>query len=252
MPLGLKWEIEKKMSIPAALFVGIWSGAVALVITAFWNLRFYEVLMLEVLTIAATSISLLLWRFHRDPERTPPEDDNAIVSPADGRVIYVKRIEKGRIPFSEKGGREFSLKDLVHYGVPSGGGYLIGILMTYLDVHVNRSPIGGKITLLKHIKGLFISLKQKEAVIRNERVFSVIDNGRFKVGIVQIASRLVRKIIPYVQEGQEVQKGQRIGMIRFGSQVDLILPDFPSLCIEVSPGEQVKAGTSIVAVVDEG
>ena len=142
------------------------------------------------------------------------------------------------------------MNDFVHCEVLPEGGYLIGILMTYLDVHVNRAPIKGEISLLKHIKGLSISLKKKEAVIQNERVFSVIDNWLFKVGIVQIASRLVRKIVPYIRQGHEVQRGERIGVIRFGSQVDLILPDMPTLYIGVLPGEHVKAGTSIIAHFD--
>lgn len=94
-------------------------------------------------------------------------------------------------------------------------------------------------------------MKKKEAVIQNERLLTVIENGHFKMGIVQIASRLVRKIIPYLKQGSEVRSGQRIGAIRFGSQVDVILPDLPSLSIEVSPGEKVKAGISIVATFEK-
>jgi len=251
VPLAIKWELQKRVCVPAALLIGLLSALAANWLRAFLPLAFYQGLMLQVFVIGATSVSLLLWRFHRDPERIPPEDHNAIVSPADGRVIYVKKIEDGEIPFSEKKGRKFSLGDFVHSKVFSNEGYLIGIMMSYLDVHVNRAPIGGKISLLKHIKGLFISLKKKEAVVQNERVFSVIDNGLFKVGIVQIASRLVRKIVPYVREGQEIQRGERIGMIRFGSQVDLILPDLPSLHITISTGEEVKAGISILAVLNK-
>jgi phosphatidylserine decarboxylase len=105
----------------------------------------------------------------------------------------------------------------------------------------------GKVSVIRHIKGAFISLKRKEAVIQNARALTVIDNGHFKVGIVQIASRLVRKIVVYLREGNETRRGERMGMIRFGSQVDLILSDHPFLKIMVSPGEEVKAGVSIVA-----
>ena len=122
--------------------------------------------------------------------------------------------------------------------------------MNYLNVHVNRAPIGGRVCLLKHIKGLFISLKKKEAVIQNERVITIIENGDIKVGIVQIASRLVRKIIPYLKQGDQVTMGQRIGVIRFGSQVDLVLPDLPFLKIEVNPKDKVTAGISIIATFD--
>ena len=250
LPLGIKWELEKKIIIPAAFFVGMMSWVLAKGTIVFWNLTFYQLLMFQVLVIAVTSISLLLWRFYRDPERVPPQDDNIILSPADGKIIYVKKIEDGKIPLSEKRGRKFPLSDFIQADVLESGGHLIGITMNYLDVHVNRAPIGGKIVLIKHIKGLFVSLKKKEAVIQNERMLTVIQNRHFKVGIVQIASRLVRKIIPYLREGNDVRSGQRIGAIRFGSQVDLILPELPSLSIEVTPGEKVKAGISIMARFD--
>ena len=90
-------------------------------------------------------------------------------------------------------------------------------------------------------------MKKKEAIIQNERNLIIIDNEHIKLGIVQIASRLVRKIVPYIQEGQGIEKGERIGAIRFGSQVDLILSALPSIRIQVNPGEKVKAGITIIA-----
>jgi phosphatidylserine decarboxylase len=251
VPLSIKWELERRLTTPATIFIGITSGSIVFGMFTFLHLSFYQIIVAEILLIGAISSSLLLWRFYRDPERVPPEDENVILSPADGEIIYVKRIEKGEIPFSEKKGRTFSLNDFIQADVLPEGGHLIGIAMNYLDVHVNRAPISGRISLLKHIKGSFLSLKKKEAVIQNERNLLVIDNEHFKLGIVQIASRLVRKIVPYVREGQEVQGGTRIGAIRFGSQVDLILSDLPSIHINVVPGEKVKAGLSIIATVEE-
>ncbi|ETW92158.1 MAG: hypothetical protein ETSY2_54325, partial [Candidatus Entotheonella gemina] len=160
---------------------------------------------------------------------------------------YVKPIMEGQIPLAEKQGRTFSLADFVQADVLPQGGFLIGIAMNYLDVHVNRSPIAGRIRLLRHIKGLFLSLKRREAILENERVLTVIDNGQFQIGVVQIASRLVRKIVPYVQEGTQLQRGERLGMIRFGSQVDVVLPHLPELHIAVAPGMKLQAGTSILA-----
>jgi len=119
--------------------------------------------------------------------------------------------------------------------------------LTYLDVHVNRAPISGRICILKHIKGGFLSLKKKEAIVQNERTLIVIENEQLRLGIFMIASRLVRKIITYIKQDQEIRIGDRIGMIRFGSQVDLVLPDISSLQIKAKPGEQVKAGLSIIA-----
>lgn len=247
VPLGVKWELEKKIVVPAALIIGMISWVITTTTASLIELSFYAIFPVEVIVISATSVALLSWRFFRDPERIPPDNENAILSPADGQVIYVKEIKKGEIPFSDKNGRKFLLKEFIQSDVLASGGYLIGIAMNYLDVHVNRAPIGGRISLLKHIKGLFISLKKKEAVIQNERVFTVIENGYLKVGIVQIASRMVRKIVPYLTEGNEVERGQRIGMIRFGSQVDLIIPHSQAIKIETCPGEKLKAGLSIVA-----
>lgn len=251
VPVSIKWELERRLTVPAAVFIGIISGSVVCGILTFWNLSLSQIIFIELVLIGAISSSLLLWRFYRDPERMPPEDENAILSPADGKVIYVKKIEKGQIPFSDKRGKKFSLNDFIQAGVLPQGGYLIGIAMNFLDVHINRAPISGRISLLKYINGTFLSLKKKEAVVQNERNLIIIDNEHFKLGIVQIASRLVRKIVPYIQEGQEIQKGTRIGAIRFGSQVDLILSDLPSIHINVDPGEKVKAGLSIIATVEE-
>ena len=250
IPLSIKWELEKRLTIPAAVFIGIISGSIVQGIDMVWNLSFSLIIIIEILLIGVMSSSLLLWRFYRDPDRVPPADKNVILSPADGEVIYVKKIEKGAIPFSEKKGRKFSLNDFIQSDVLPQGGYLVGIAMNYLDVHVNRAPISGRISLLKHIKGSFISLKNKEAVIQNERNLIVIDNEYIRLGIVQIASRLVRKIVPFIHEGQGIQKGERIGAIRFGSQVDLVLPNLPPIDIKVKPNDKVKAGLSIVGTVE--
>ena len=251
VPLSVKWELQKKLTMPAAVFIGILSGSIVYGIFTFWDIPFYRIIIMELLFIGAISSSLLLWRFYRDPERIPPGDEKAVLSPADGLIKYVKKIESGQIPFSEKKGKTFSLIDFIQADVLPQGGHLIGIAMNYLDVHVNRAPIGGRISLVKHIKGGFLSLKKKEAVVQNERNLIIIDNEHLKLGIVQIASRLVRKIVPYIKEGQEIQKGTRIGVIRFGSQVDVILSDLPSIRIKVKPGERVKAGLSIIATVEE-
>ncbi len=251
VPLGLKWELDKKVLLSAAVVLGLLSGVLVYGISAFYTIGFIQSLILEIILITAMSGSLLLWRFFRDPEREPPEGGNTIISPADGVVIYNKRIEEGMIPISEKNGRKIPLKEFVHSDVFSRGGHLIGISMSFLDVHVNRAPLGGTITHLNHIQGSFLSLKRKEAVFENERVCTVIDNGDFKVGIVQIASRLVRRIVPYMGVGDGVQRGQRMGLIRFGSQVDVIIPDSPALDIRVVPRQRVTAGVSILATVRE-
>ena len=247
IPLSIKWELDRRVIVPVICVIGLVSGLVVGALDTIWNLTFLHVVFMQGVIIGGAFGGLLLWRFFRDPERKIPDDEDAIVSPADGRVVYVKKIEKGMIPLSEKNGEKFSLEDFVHTDLFLDGGTLIGIGMSFLDVHVNRAPIGGRITLLKHIPGLFISLKRKEAVLQNERVLTLIENERLQLGMIQIASRLVRKIVPYYKQGQEVQRGDRIGVIRFGSQVDVILPDSRNVECQVRPGDQIKAGISIIA-----
>jgi phosphatidylserine decarboxylase len=124
--------------------------------------------------------------------------------------------------------------------------------MSFLDVHVNRAPLEGTVCFHKKINGLFLSLKNKEALLQNERALTVIESSGYRVGVVQIASRLVRNIVNYIEHGQEVVAGQRIGMIRFGSQVDIVLPDHPFLEIHVIQGQRVKAGLSVLADMQGG
>lgn len=250
VPIGLKWELEKKVILPGALVIGMVTYIAISGIMQVQNVNFSHMVVVEFTIVTAISISLLLWRFHRDPERVPPVRGNAILSPADGRVIYVKQIEAGTIPYAQKKGRTIPLADFAQSGVLSGEGYLIGISMNYLDVHVNRAPISGEVSLLKHIRGQFISLKKEGAVFQNERMLTVIDNGQFRVGIMQIASRLVRRIVTYLRQGDEIGIGERIGMIRFGSQVDMVLPNIGSIEITVVVGQKVKAGISVVARFD--
>jgi phosphatidylserine decarboxylase len=197
-----------------------------------------------------TAGMLLMWRFFRDPERESPVIDNVIVSPADGKIIYIKRSEDGQVPFSEKNGRKYPLSQFFQTDVLPGKGTLIGISMNFLDVHVNRAPMGGTIEAIRHIRGKFLSLRKEDAIVENERQLTVIDSGRFRVGVVQIASRLVRKIVTYAKEGQEVRRGQRIGMIRFGSQVDLYIPDTCPTRVNVTVGQKVKAGLSVLAAYE--
>ncbi len=118
--------------------------------------------------------------------------------------------------------------------------------MTYIHVHVNRSPIDGKVVKIKRIPGQFNSLKHLSSLLENERVFTQINSEKIKLGIVQIASRLVRRIESYKKENEKVSIGERIGIIKFGSQVDLLI-NKPDIKINTKVGDEVKAGLSILA-----
>jgi phosphatidylserine decarboxylase len=247
IPISYKWELNLKVISISALIIGLVVGLVINIAEAY----FYMVLPLKLIScfilIILISISALMFRFYRDPNRVPPDGENIILSPADGTIKYVKPIEKGEIPFSSKGKEKIRLAEPLTGILNDGQGYLIGILMTYLDVHITRTPIKGKLTYFKHISGQFLSLKREEAPYKNERVMEIIENDKFKIGLIQIASRLVRRIVTYSKEGDELALGQRIGMITFGSQADVVLPKLQGLRIKVRVGEQVYAGLSIIA-----
>ncbi len=247
LPLSIKWELDKRFTLPAICLIGLVSGSIGGGIATSSDLSSFYIIIIEIMLIGIISISLLMWRFYRDPERTPPDDKNIFLAPADGKVVYVRNFAEGEIPYCEKKGRTYLLDDFVKSDVLPMRGSIIGIGMSFLDVHVNRAPIGGTVSALKHIRGVFCSLKKWEAILENERSLIVVDHDDFKLGIVMIASRLVRKIVPYVIQGRNIKAGERIGRIRFGSQVDLIIPDLPSLDVKVEPGDRVTAGVSIVA-----
>jgi phosphatidylserine decarboxylase len=250
VPLGWKWDIDRTITIVSAVCIGFMSGFIIQGVSGFWKVSLLLQMLLQVIVILCIAGMLLIWRFFRDPEREPPPIENAIVSPADGKILYIKKTEDGQVPLSEKHGRKYSLSEFIQSDILPASGTLIGISMNFLDVHVNRAPVKGKITCIKHIRGIFLSLRRQEALLENERQVTVIENENFRIGVVQIASRLVRNIVTYVKKDQEVQKGQRIGMIRFGSQVDLYIPDVHALRISATKGQKVKAGLSVLATYD--
>ncbi len=247
VPIAYKWELNLKVVSISALIIGLVVGLAINIAEGYFYMSLPLKLISCFILIVLISVSALLVRFYRDPDRVPPEGENIILSPADGVIKYIKSIEKGEIPFSSKGKEKIRLAEPLTGILKDEQGYLIGILMTYLDVHVTRTPIKGKLTYFKHIHGHFLSLKREEAPYKNERVMEVVESDRFKIGLIQIASRLVRRIVTYSKEGDELALGQRIGMITFGSQVDVVLPKLQALKIKVRVGQQVYAGLSIIA-----
>jgi phosphatidylserine decarboxylase len=195
--------------------------------------------------IPGLAFTYTMIRFWRTPTRKVKALESEIISPADGNVIYIRRVEAGDVPISIKNGKSFKLDELTKTNLLDTPCWLIGINMTPFDVHKNCSPIKGTIKLTEHFHGKFLSLKEASALVENERNTYVIENEKLRIGVVQIASRLVKKIDVYVKQGQEVDRGDWIGMIRFGSQVDVIIP------IQYKPsvtlGQQVYAATSVIA-----
>lgn len=188
---------------------------------------------------------LTMIRFWHTPRRNIVAGENELVSPADGNIIYIKKIESGQLPVAVKNGNISALRELTKTDLLNFPCWLIGINMTPFDVHKNCAPVSGKIVLLEHFPGKFLSLKDIKAETENERQTLVIDTGTYQVAIVQIASKLVRRIDAYVKKGDNISIGQWYGMIRFGSQVDIIFPaDFN---VHVTHKQQVYAGTTIIA-----
>ena len=245
--VAIKGFLGKKVGIGGGLAVGIVSGFITTGIYFAGVLNYFIIAIVEILVIICVGELGILFFFYRDPERIPPNKDGIIVSPADGFVRYVRKFERGSVPEAIKGKSNILIKEIAKTDMINNDGYIIGITMRILDVHVNRAPISGKVVFQKHTNGKFLSLKSPEADILNERNTIIFDAGHFKIGVVQIASRRVRKIESYINEGDNIEIGQRIGMIKYGSQTDLIIPDLDGLKIMCKEGENVYGGTSILA-----
>jgi phosphatidylserine decarboxylase len=175
-----------------------------------------------------TALTLWCAYFFRDPVRVTPISDKLVVSPADGRVSLVANA----VPPPE-----LALGDRP---VPR-----VSIFMSVFDCHVNRSPVSGRIERIVYTPGKFLNADLDKASEDNERNALVITGGAGRVGVVQIAGLIARRIVCWVKEGQEIGAGERIGMIRFGSRVDVYLP--AGTVPLVSVGQTSLAGETIIA-----
>jgi len=214
----------------------------------------YKIILIFAATIAVIYIYIkgYLIFFLRDPVRMPPTDDNIIVAPADGKVIYIKRIKDGKVPVCIKSGEKVLLREITKSSLSEiKNGFITGIAMSFTDVHVQRAPISGKIIDQIHVPGRFldINLNAKRILREAERniltLKSPVDN--ITVIAVQLASNSVRRIVSFVKKGESLKIGQRYGYVKFGSQVDLIVPDLKSLRFEVKRGDKVYGGETIIA-----
>ena len=251
LPLAWKWQLGV---LRATIVISAFAAASALIVGSMRNaLAFGDWIAagaVWLLSVGAT-VALLAYRFYRDPERQAPDRDDVIVSPADGVVIYVRKSEGGMLPISDKHGRRYPLAELTKTSFTSDDAVSIGISMNFADVHVNRSPVEGRVTFSRHFPGLFGSLRKPEMLFENERATTVIERDGLQVAVVQIASRLVRQISVFLREGEPVALSQRLGVIRFGSQVDVVLPARSDVRITAKVGERLRAGESIIAVLEK-
>ena len=172
-------------------------------------------------------LTLFVLFFFRDPERPVPEGKNVVVSPADGKVIVVKNIYE---------------PDYLKQEVKQ-----ISIFLSVFNVHVNRAPFGGTVETVKYNPGRFHVASVDKASLYNEQTAMVIANGKDKILVKQIAGLIARRIVCYSKPGDELKTGERYGLIRFGSRVDIFLPMDAELKVKV--GDRIKGARDIIGVL---
>jgi phosphatidylserine decarboxylase len=200
-------------------FVAIFAG-IALIL--FW---------LGADVLAWIGVILTLWcaYFFRDPARVTPSRAGLVISPADGRVSMITEV----IPPSE-------------LDLPRELATRVSVFMNVFDVHINRSPIDGVISHMTYVPGVFVNAELDKASEDNERqAFTIDTNDGRKIGVVQIAGLVARRIVKFVGQGDRLVAGQRFGLIRFGSRVDVYLPNgvAPLVCV----GQRAVAGETVIA-----
>jgi phosphatidylserine decarboxylase len=167
--------------------------------------------------------AFFLW-FFRDPQRTIPSAPGLIVSPGDGKVT-----------------------ETVSISTPEGPRQRISIFLSVFNVHVNRSPIGGVLSRVHYRKGEYLNAMNPASADRNEQNAVTVKGEGFEVTFKQIAGLLARRIVFNLAEGDSVERGQRVGLIKFGSRVDVIVP--AEAVLKVKVGENVKGGASVLAAM---
>jgi phosphatidylserine decarboxylase len=201
-----------KLIIPFAIFT-------ILMFVLGWNILGFILLI----------ITLFIAFFFRDPRREVPQGKSIVVSPADGKIVAVRDIIEN---------------DHLQQAVRQ-----ISIFLSIFNVHVNRVPVSGKIESFKYNPGKFHIAAFDKASLENEQTAMVISDGNTKILVKQIAGIIARRIACYVHPGDIVQKGERYGLIYFGSRVDIFLP--PDAEIKVKMGDRVKGAINIIALLKE-
>lgn len=235
--LRLFWKLFKKLA-PLAI---VWAGVV-------WFLQ-------------------KIW-FYRDPVRITPTDPDLIVSPCDGQVVYIRRVERGTL-YSEKLGEHIQVSEITKADWPGGEtsehGWLVGIYMSPLDVHYNYAPITGHVTGIVHTQTSInlpmvdlweyiqltylrkaVDLFAKRYELENERQTIFIENDKIKLAMVEIADKFVNKISTYVEKGERARAGQKVSFIERGSQVDLLFFE-DNIDFLIGVGQQVYGGLTPIA-----
>ena len=214
LPFRLARGAEKELAIAGIPLVLAVTAAIV------WP-RLYTVLLAG-LFIALFAVLL---HFFRDPKRTPPTGEGVFLAPADGQVVEIRQVHEP--------------------GFLGGEALKVGIFMSLSNVHVNRAPVGGQVVLVEHVPGQFLQAFRPEASEVNEHNLVGLETGYGRVLVKQIAGILARRVVCWVRPGQRLEAGERLGVIKFGSRVEMYLPLGAHPFVRV--GEQVHAGITVVA-----
>ena len=206
-----------KPGVPIVLFFGAITVLCALIAC------FVDATWLRYATAFFALFTVFTIYFFRDPERTAPEGQDLLVSSADGRVVQIIRVPEG---------------------------IRVDVFMSVFNVHVNRIPCSGRVERITYYPGRFFSAFRDKASDENERLVMEIVHGEKRVIVKQIAGLIARRIVCHLKEGDVVHTGERFGMIKFGSRVDLTLP--ADTQIKVRVGDRVKAGQTVMGVMRDG
>ena len=181
------------------------------------------------LWIPAVVLLTIVLLFFRDPPRRAPKIPGAIVSPADGRVVSIHTNEDP--------------------SVGPVGGPCVAVFLAVWDVHVNRAPYDGRIELIRYQPGLHLDARNPESSSQNESNWIYLQCKQYSMTVKQIAGLIARRVVCRVEEGQSVRRGQRIGLIRFGSRTELYLP--PEARLQVQIDQVVRGGETVIAYLPE-
>jgi len=190
----------------------------------------FFMLDLQFLAIGLTLLTLFTVYFFRDPDRNLVAQQNAVLTPADGKILAIRNLETGDNRLEDR-----AIK--------------ISIFMSVFNAHINRIPVAGKISRLAYHPGKFFSANLDKASLHNENnVVTLETDTRKRIILVQIAGLIARRIACWVTTGDYVHTGQRFGLIRFGSRLEVYLP--PDTAISVSVGQKVKAGQTVLGYLN--
>lgn len=208
-------------------------GAIAVGITGI-----FAIMGWSVLAWLMAGVSIWVFAFFRDPVRAVPQDERAIIAPADGLITLIQQV----LPPPEMAGPD-KLGDAPMIRV--------SIFMSVFDVHINRTPISGTVKDVIYISGKFINADLDKASEDNERQHILVERGDgVRIGFTQIAGLVARRIVPFVKRGDIIAAGQRVGLIRFGSRVDVYLPAGTAPLVTL--GTHTVAGETVLALIGEG